>query len=76
MHDFMMCTVLPEGVTHIQKDVGPLPRAPKKPIRSPKNGIVQAMNAISTTYAERYTSRISPSLGMPFFTYKSHAHCS
>ena len=35
--------------THIQKVVGPVPRAPSKPMRSPKKGMVQAMKAMSTT---------------------------
>ena len=34
---------------HIQNEVGPLPKAPKKPMRSPKKGSVHAMKAMRTT---------------------------
>ena len=34
---------------HIQKVVGPVPRAPTKPMRSPKKGMEQAIKAMSTT---------------------------
>ena len=34
---------------HIQKVVGPVPRAPMKPMRSRKKGMEQAMKAMRTT---------------------------